>query len=404
MHVNSDMTVKEILSSYPFLMAIFRNHGLGKFEDKEVLEKLGSMLKLKTALNAKELNSEIFVDMLNTSIEENSKLQSFSITSNPERQRELTLLALLPCGMKMPFTRTLEKFIADYNKAGNSPIHFLTEGNVNHEISYHEYIDSITDPDELPDVIVSSDINSFYHKSFLEKFAEKGVFVDVTSGPMNCVYEGLDYRDPKGYFTMLSSNLLVLVVIEELMGDLKIPEKWEDLLKEEYRDTLVMRGDGRFFCNGVLLPFYKMFGLEGVKKLSNSVCLGLHPAEMVKMIDSRKSDVPPMYVMPLFFSENIKHRDRIKIIAPEEGAIISPVQMLVKKEAAERVKPLTDFLTGEVMGETCANAFFPTTNAGVENYMKGIEKLMWLDWDFLYSDDVGKMKNEIAEVFMEKFK
>jgi len=404
MKINADMTVKDILKGHPFLMPVFSNHELGKFENEEVLEKLGSMLKLKTVLKVKELNIEIFVEMLNTAVEENSKLQSFSITSTPERQRELTLLALLPCGMKMPFTRTLTKFLDEYEKSGNEPLNFLTEGNVNHEISYHEYIDSICDSDELPDVIVSSDINSFYHKPFLEKFAEKGVFVDVTSGPINCVYEGLDFPDPREFFTMLSSNLLILVVVEELMGDLKIPEKWEDLLKEEYKDSVVMRGDGKFFCNGVLLPFYKMFGSQGVKKLANSVCMGLHPSEMVKMIDSRKSDVPPMYVMPLFFSENIKHRDRIKIIAPEEGAIISPVQMLVKKEAAERVKPLTDFLTGEVMGETCGNAFFPSTNPNVDNYMKGIEKLMWLDWDFLYSDDVGKMKKEIGDIFMEKFK
>lgn len=403
MHINHNMTVSEILSRYPFLMPVFRNNGLGKFENPEVLEKLGPLLKIKTALKACAIDAELFVDLLNNVINEHPDLNNFSISESPERQGELTLLALLPCGMKMPFSNALEKFIEEYNGQNDEKVRYLVEGNVNHEVSYHEYIDKVREEDELPDIIISSDINSFYHRSFMDKFVLRDIFLSLSHEPVNSDFDRVGYNDSYGNFTMLSANLLVVVAVNELMGERPFPKKWEDLLDQKYSDSIVMRGDNNFFCNGVLLPFYKLFGKGGVKKLSESVCLGLHPAEMVKMIDSKKKDIPPLYIMPLFFSEKIKRKERISVISPSEGAIISPVQMLVKKKCAEAVKPLTEYLLGETMGRTCADAFFPSTNPRVNNKMKGIKKMYWPGWDFIYNENIGEIKEEISNIFMEKF-
>jgi ABC-type Fe3+ transport system substrate-binding protein len=125
------------------------------------------------------------------------------------------------------------------------------------------------------------------------------------------------------------------------------------------------------------------------------------------MIDSKKDDVPPMYIMPLFFAKKIQDKSRITINIPSEGAIVSPVQMLVKKSAVERVKEITDFLCGKEFGEISARAFFPTTNPEVNNNLEsnlgGSNSLYWLGWDFLMNTDIGKLKNEIEEVFNKQF-
>jgi ABC-type Fe3+ transport system substrate-binding protein len=203
---------------------------------------------------------------------------------------------------------------------------------------------------------------------------------------------------------MISANLLVLVTIDELMKDNPKPESWEDILKDEFRNKVIMRGQEGFFCNGVLLPFYRMYGMEGIKKLASSIYAGLHPSEMVKMIDSKKDDVPPMYIMPLFFAKKILDKSRVTINIPSEGAIVSPVQMLVKKSAVERVKEITDFLCGKEFGEISARAHFPTTNPEVDNKLEGINSLYWLGWDFLMNTDIGILKKEVEEVFNTQFK
>jgi ABC-type Fe3+ transport system substrate-binding protein len=401
--INETMSVYQILSEYPFLLKIFKQHGLGKFETKDVLEQLGPLLKLKTALSMVSVNKDSFIELLNQAVADNEAKGDFTLADAPQRQKELTMLALLPCGMKMPFNRALNEFSAEYSKQTGNVLHSLVEGNVNHELSYYAYMDSVTSVEELPDIIISSDINSFYHKPFQENFLSHECFTDLGPSPMNLDFEAIDFADPRGQFTMVSGNLLVLVTIDELMDDSPKPESWEDLLKEEFRNKVAMRGQNGFFCNGVLLPFYQMYGTEGIKKLASSIYLGLHPSQMVKMVDSKKDDVPPMYIMPHFFAMKIKDKSRVSITVPKEGAIVSPVQMLVKKEATERVKEITDFLCGKKFGEISARAFFPTTNPEVRNKMDDVGSLYWLGWDFLLNNDIGALKKEIAEVFNKQF-
>ena len=320
--IDETMSVYQILNEYPFLLELFKQHGMGKFENREVLEKLGPLLKLKTALSMVSINKDSFIELLDQAVADNEARGDFTLADSPERQKELTLLALLPCGMKMPFNRALDAFLSEYSKQTGNVLHSLVEGNVNHELSYYAYMDSVTSIEELPDIIISSDINSFYHKPFQENFLSKEYFMDIGPSPMNSDFEIIDFADPRGQFTMLSGNLLVLVTIDELMEEDPRPESWGDLLKDEFRNKVVMRGQKGFFCNGVLLPFYQMYGNEGIRKLASSVYMGLHPSQMVKMIDS-KEDVPPMYIIPHFFTRKIKDKSRVTITIPSEGAIVS---------------------------------------------------------------------------------
>lgn len=402
--IDETMSIYQILSEYPFLLKIFKQHGMEKFENKDVLERLGPLLKLKTALSMVSVNKDSFIELLNQAVLDSEAKGDFILADSPERQKELTLLALLPCGMKMPFNRAFDDFSAEYSRQMSNVLHSLIEGNVNHELSYYAYIDLVTSIDELPDIILSSDINSFYHKPFKDNFLNKEYFVNLASSPLNIDFESIGFADPRGQFTMISANLLVLVTIDELIKDNTRPESWEDLLKDEYRNKVVMRGQDGFFCNGVLLPFYRMYGIEGIKKLASSVYTGIHPSEMVKMIDSKKNDVPPMYIMPLFFAKKIQDKSRVTINIPSEGVIVSPVQMLVKKSAVERVKEIADFLCGKEFGEISARAFFPTTNPEVDNGLEGINSLYWLGWDFLMNTDIGALKKEIEEIFNKRFK
>jgi ABC-type Fe3+ transport system substrate-binding protein len=402
--IHEDMSVYEILKGHPYLISIFKENGLGKFEKPEILEKLGPLLKLKTPLSMVGINKEMFIKLLNQSIDRYEKSSDFTLADNPARQKDLTMLALLPCGLKMPFSRAFDAFAAEYNAKNDNSLKYLLEGNVNHELSYYQYIDSIESIDELPDVIISSDINSFYHKSFQQRFLEKNGFVSLHSEKIHDDFEKIDFKDPGGQFTMLSANLLVLVSIDGLLEGKPAVESWKDILKPEFRNSVVMRGQAEFFCNGVLLPFYSLFGMDSIADLARSVRTGVHPSEMVKMIDSGKDDVAPLYIMPYFFAQKIKSKDRISIRIPTEGAIISPVQMFVKKSAQSRVSEITDYLCSVEFGQLCADAYFPSVHPEVRNVTSKIGKFYWIGWDFLKHNDIGALKKDIESVFMKAFR
>ncbi|WP_319506976.1 DUF1858 domain-containing protein [uncultured Methanolobus sp.] len=79
------MSIYQILSEYPFLVKIFKQHGMDKFENKEVLEKLGPLLKLKTALSMVSVNRDSFIELLNQAIQDNESKGDFTLADSPER-------------------------------------------------------------------------------------------------------------------------------------------------------------------------------------------------------------------------------------------------------------------------------------------------------------------------------
>ena len=400
--IHLDMTIHQVLTTYPFLIDVFKQNGLRKFENPDTLSALGPFLRLKTALNTVSINPTLFMEALNARVAEHERDGTADAPLDVAGQRDLTVLALLPCGMKMPFNRAFDAFIERYNASSEVKIRYLVEGNVNHEVSYYAYIDGVTSLQELPDIIISSDINSFYHEKFKGAFLQKSLFEDHTASPMNPALTSAELADPSGDFTMLSANLLVLVAVESLMNERAVPTSWGDLLDKSFTNGVVMRGNESFFCNGVLLPFYKMFGMAGIETLGRSVSTGVHPSQMVKMIDSRDPSVPPLYIMPYFFAKKIKRQDRVRIIVPTEGAIVSPVQMLVKKTASKDAQKVAEFLSGPKMGQICADAYFPSTHPSVRNATSDIP-LYWLGWPFLNHTDIGALKGNIAAVFRAAF-
>ena len=102
MHFSADMTVESILEGSPDALALFKANGLGKFEDDETRRTLGSILKLRTALSMVRADEKGFLAALNGS---GSEAAGLDFALDYSSQRSLSMLGLLPCGMKMPFKR-----------------------------------------------------------------------------------------------------------------------------------------------------------------------------------------------------------------------------------------------------------------------------------------------------------
>jgi ABC-type Fe3+ transport system substrate-binding protein len=150
----------------------------------------------------------------------------------------------------------------------------------------------------------------------------------------------------------------------------------------------------------VLLPYFKDYGPEAVAALGRNVLRGQHPAQMVKEAGADRPDGAALYVMPDFFAHKIARQDRVRIIWPQEGGLISPVTMLVKRERAEELKAVTDFLTGAELARVFAGAYFPSPHADIENLMPPGARLKWLGWDFLREHDLGELNAAIDEIFL----
>lgn len=394
-----DLSVKDCLEGHPQTLPVFQSFGFHDFDSPQVREKLGPFLKLRTLLKCKNIAPEIFLERCRLAAEAPSA--SAATSAADIRTAQPTLLALLPCGLKVSLNNALQSF-AEQLAQNKTPLAYLAEGNVNHELSYYPYIDAVESVEELPDLILSSDINAFYHHRFIEKFVAPGHFISV-NGPMAPHMAAIGFADPHGHFTLFCGNALVVVRVKDIRPELATPSRWQDLLDESYRQTIIMRGQDDFFCSGVLVPFFRLFGDAAIPQLAANVVAGLHPSQMVKMIDGRADNCPPLFIMPWFFAQKIKAKDRIDILFPEEGAFISPVQLLVKRSKREELAHVVDFLMGRALHQHCSDNFFPSPHAEVVSNLPEGKKLFWIGWDFIYRHDLEQVKREIGAAFTRQY-
>lgn len=316
-----------------------------------------------------------------------------------ETLKDLDLLALLPCPLKVPVEVEFNNFMDEEKVLLN----YLLEGNANFQLDYNEEIEGYTDIKEIPEIVISSGINSFYYKDFMDKFIDKGYFYDPTKD-MDNRFADCGIKDPDGNYSIITANILIMVVDLKALGDLPIPKSWGDLIKPEYYKKVALRGHEESFCETTLLTIFKSYGYEGVKNFGKSVKYGWHPSQMVKMAGSGKGESPAISIMPYFFAHILENRKDVLIVWPEEGATVSPVTMLVKKSAKEKLKKTIDFFVGSKLGDICAGAFFPSIHSEAKKVIPETAKLNWIGWDFIRGRDIGALMKELNTIFMEAYR
>lgn len=395
-----DMYISEILKLYPETISVFLANGFQDFKNESLVSKIGPFLKLKTALKTRNINVDLFVKLLNEEVEAKGYYDSQTTIED----KSLNLLALLPCPLKVSVEDEFEKLFEKLKKDTNINFKYLIDSNSNKSLSYNEYVKKIDDIDDLPDIVISSGINVFYFKDFVEKFVNKDLFIDITDINLNESLKEVGIKDPNGNYTIFSMNLLIMVADLTKIGDLPLPEKWGDLLKDEYKKKVVIRGQNDDnFCETTLLTIFKEHGYGGIKKLGESVKAGWHPAQMVKVAGTGREEAPAISVMPYFYAKTIKNQDKVKIIWPKDGAIVSPVTMMVKKDKFEKLKPIAELFTSSKVGEICADAYFPSVNPEVNNKIPSDVAYNWIGWDYIKENDLETVINDLNEKFLQGF-
>ena len=394
--LGSDLKIADILKYYPETQRVFEAHGLAALVGEEGRRLLAPFLTLATALRSRDMDEDAFLQLLKDAVDQEELLEAPGLESY-DRQGDLTLLALMPCGLKVPFGRTITSFLEQLKKDQGLQVTYAVEGNVNQELSYYSYIKTLKTITELPDIIVSADFNSFYGHSFYRKFVADRSLTGYGIPEPGEAFESAGILDPNGEYSVLGINPLVMVANLDEIGDRPLPTSWADILDSIWQRSLTLRGGNEFFCHAVLLPIYQDHGEQGLRQLAANVLRGLHPAQMVKQIDAGAPGA--VYVMPEFFAHRVKKQDRIKIIWPEDGALASPVTLQVKRSRIAELQPILDYLTGPDLAQALVGARFPVPHRSVTGEVQG-KPLRWLGWDFLRNHDLLTVNEDIDKIFL----
>jgi ABC-type Fe3+ transport system substrate-binding protein len=389
--------LSDVIKIYPQALDVLSGFGFESLVKNNNHVEIGPFIKLKTMLKTGSINENTFLSLLEEKINSSgcNRLLEYPL----EVRDKMNMLALLPCPLKLPLQ---EAFLQYANNDIAKSCNYLIEGNANNQYSYYDYVEQFHDIDEIPDIIITPGINSFYYKKFADKFIKKGLFSYVAESVPNSSFSEAGILDPESNYNILYMNLLVMVVDKLKIGSTPIPKAWGDLLNPEFKNKIAIRGQNTSFCETTLLTIFKEYGFEGIRKLGSSVKHGWHPAQMVKAAGSGSKDSPAVSIMPYFYTKTIKYKQNVEIIWPEDGAIVSPVTMLVKAEKAKSLKSITSFFTSSYAGRICAASCFPALHPDVDNRIPQNTKFNWLGWDFIKQNDVGSLLSELNRVFTKE--
>ncbi|MDF2596808.1 MAG: ABC-type Fe3+ transport system, periplasmic component [Clostridia bacterium] len=303
-------------------------------------------------------------------------------------------LALLPCPLKVPLENAFMSYVGE-----ETDFTYALEGNANHHDLFFDPKEKVASLDELSEVMISSGLNKFYYKPFIDAYVGKDLFEDIERESKD-LKDSHGLRDPKGTYHIFAMNLLVMAVDLDQLGDREPPKSWKDVLDKSYKDQVAIRGKDGKYCETTLLAVYKAHGMMGIEALAQSVKCGWHPAQMVKAIGKGKTDVPTVSIMPYFYAKMLMGNPRVKIVWPEEGAIVSPITMMVKKERKTELDVVIDFFKSKQVREICASCYLPSPKDFDSQEELKDKKLNWVGWDFIYKEDIENLLEQLNSYFI----
>jgi hypothetical protein len=305
------------------------------------------------------------------------------------------IISILPLAFQSAFKDLFSKTFPQH--AGNSNGSVILTGSVNYDNIFYHYIEAITSTEQLPDILITSDFNSLYHRGFKRCLLNSKNF-ETLNIPMHSIYSHIDFAHPSQLFGMIASDALVMVVDKWKFGNRCLPREWYELLSPTLHKSVAFCGDRDFFCNTTYFHFVKNFGYAVLNQLVNNTLTRIHPEEMLHSIHLGNKIGASVYVMPYSYAMNIQDKLDYQVVWPEDGAILIPMQMLIKKGTSEKHQEVIDFITGKALGTELEKKGFIATNPETSKLHSGT-KLNWIGWDFIDHCDLNKMKHKIRESF-----
>lgn len=393
-------TLYNITEKHSEAIELLASVGFSNLKDENMRKVFGKSITLEDALKLRKINIETFAAELIEKIESSET----KVANQSVKDKTIKVAGVLPCPVRVPLTEAFEGWLGkqhfDFNldyelKAASMGIGWLKDSLLSNS------------EEQLPDLFMSAGFELFFDKKLLGKYKAEDIFEDITDFEEYNKDFNNDYiqlKDPNKQYSIVAVVAAVFLVnVEELKGR-KMPTSWDDIMTEEFQGSVSLPIADFDLFNSILLNIYKNYGEEGVKKLGKSLQKSMHPSEMLKS-HIKKYDRPAVTIMPYFFTKMAKEGGPMVPVWPKDGAIISPIFMLSKKDKKEELKPIVDFFASKEIGEILShNGRFPSVNPKVDNLIPKENKYMWLGWDYIKEHDISTMIKKCEGIFNSEIK
>ncbi len=392
MSIDIKDTLFNITEKHKEALDLLISLGFDSLKDDNLRKVFGSSISLENALKSKKINADEFVTRLMERIEENKSAQK-------KFKDTIRITGVLPCPVKVPLMETFEKWLSEQN----------FDFNLNYDLKAASMgIDWIKDEMKnsvnVPDLFISAGFDLFFDKNLLGKYKSENLFEDITGiQKYNDDFSEYNLEDPSCQYSMLGIVPAVFLVNKDELKGRKIPQSWEELMSGEFENNVSLPISDFDLFNALLLNIYRLYGEEGIRKLARIFQKNMHPSEMIK--SHMKRERPAITIMPYFFTWMVREGSPMELVWPKDGAIISPIFMLTKKETKDKTKTIADFFASKEAGEILSHkGKMPSVNPEVDNQIPKENKYIWLGWDFIKENDISILIKKCANIFNDTLK
>lgn len=407
--ISAEMTLFDITERYPETVDVFVANGYEHVGDESKRRVQGKMVTLAQAVQSKSKDLGAFTSLLKNAVEANRQAGDVTLDVAKDENQifpssgDIRVAGLLPCPVRIPLLEAFDEVSRRITAESGKTIGVkLAAASVGADI-LDEGLRTIHTEDDLPDLFLSAGFEAFFDRRNMARFKEAGVFVDRSWGSHNELVSSYKLQDPDGHYSLLAVVPAVFLVDKtQLPEGSPVPRTWKEVLGPEYEGKIAMPvGDFDLF-NGILLSIYKNFGEDGVRAVGRNLLEGMHPSQTAGRFAPKGGKGPLVSVIPYFFSKMAQFNSNAEIVWPEDGAIVSPIFMLLKKSAPPEAYRLAEFFATREVGEILAHrGLFPSCHPEVSNHVPENAPLMWLGWDFIHENDLGELIPKVNALFVE---
>lgn len=253
--------------------------------------------------------------------------------------------------------------------------------------------------DQLPEVICSAGFGHFFEPHFMEQFLQRDVFNSTISGEASWPFKEAGLDDPDGWYGLYAVFPLIMLVDKRRLGVRPMPRRWADLLDPCYEGEIAIGATQGKVHEDVMLYLHKAFGMEGVTALARNIRRGMHGAQMAKLAGSGSEDGAAIYIISWLFARCCARREQVEIVWPEEGAMVTPMLVMAKRDCSAFGRHLFSAVAGSEYGEHSARNFMPARLDGVDNRLPEDARFNWLGWDYIKSRSIPELILQVGAQF-----
>jgi ABC-type Fe3+ transport system substrate-binding protein len=404
LQIDAEMTVFDVTERYPATVQVLVDAGFPKMRDPDRRRSQGRALKLGAAAKLRRMAPQELIDRLLAAARSEAEAQDVTLTRGSEVDLlpagDVRLSGLLPCPVRIPILEHVSELAGRMRQQQGLELGWSLAAAAVGADGLTAQLARAKEEQDLPEIFVSAGFESFFDHRALRRFKDR--FVDLAPNEVNPDFEGLGLRDPEGHFTLLGVVPAVFLVNGPQLGDDPEPRSWEDLLSERFAGRVALPVSDFDLFNGMLLSLHSRFGERGIADLARSMVASMHPSQTVGRFAGKSEVQPAVSIVPYFFSRMTMGAKTVRVVWPEDGAIVCPIFMLVRKSALPAARPVADLLLSREVGEVLAHrGLFPVLHPEVDNRLPEGARFAWLGWDYIQQHDLGELIPRLNELFQQ---